>query len=95
MDLIDAAVRGDLVLLLAIIVVTLGGAVTFLFKLLLAEKTARVKRAEEQFDKQGQLFDELSENFEVAVAIARDNADVAKKASDLAQASLDELRKRT
>ena len=95
MDLIEAATSGNIVLLLAVIVLALAGAVGLLFRLLIAEKTARVKRAEEQFDKQGQLFDELSENFEVAVAIARDNADVAKKASDLAQASLDELRKRT
>ena len=95
MDFIDAATSGNIVLLLAVIVLALAGAVGLLFRLLIAEKTARVKRAEEQFDKQGQLFDELSENFEVAVAIARDNADVAKKASDLAQASLDELRKRT
>ena len=94
MDLVEAAVRGDLVLLLAIIVVTLGGAVSFLFKLLLAEKTARVKRSEDLFEQQGKLFDELSANFEVAVSVARDNADVAKRAADLAQATLDELRRR-
>lgn len=94
MDLIDAAVQRDIVLLLAVIVVILGGAVALLFKLLLAEKTARVKRAEDLFEEQGKLLDDLTEKFGVAVAVARDNADVAKKAADMAQATLDELRKR-
>ena len=95
MDIIDAAVRGDIVLLLAVIVVALAGVVGFLFKLLLAEKTARVKRSEELFESQGKLFDNLEEKFGIAVSVARDNADTAKQAADLAQASFNELRKRT
>lgn len=94
MDLIDAAVQRDIVLLLAVIVVALAGVVGFLFKLLLAEKTARVKRSEDLFEAHGRLFDSLEEKFGVAVSVARDNADVAKKAAELAQASLNELRTR-
>ena len=93
-EIVKAATSGDMVLLLALIVVALSGIVGFLFKLLLAEKTARVKRAEKQFEDQGKLFDGLASNFATAISVARDNADVAKKAADLAQASLDELRKR-
>ena len=95
MEIIDAAVQRDIVLLLAVIVVALAGVVGFLFKLLLAEKTARVKRSEEQFDEQGELFDKLEQKFGVAISVAQSNADVAKQAADLAQASLNELRKRT
>ena len=95
MEIIDAAVQRDIVLLLAVIVVALAAVVTFLFKLLLAEKTARVKRSEEQFDEQGELFDKLEQKFGVAISVAQSNADVAKQAADLAQASLNELRKRT
>lgn len=95
MDLIDAAVQRDIVLLLAVIVVALAGVVAFLFKLLISEKSARVKRSEDLFESQGKLFDRLEEKFGVAVSVAADNAEVAKKAADLAQASLDELRKRT
>ena len=94
MDLIDAAVRGDLVLLLAIIVVALAGSVTFLFKLLLSEKDARVKRSEKQFEDQGELFDRLESKFGIAISVAESNAKVAKQAADLAQATLDELRRR-
>ena len=94
MDLIDAAVRGDLVLLLAIIVVTLGGAVATLFWLLIKEKDARVKRSEKQFEDQGELFDRLESKFGIAISVAQDNAQVAKRAADLAQATLDELRRR-
>ena len=95
MEIIDAAVQRDIVLLLAVIVVALAGVVGFLFKLLLAEKTARVKRSEDLFESQGKLFDNLEAKFGVAMSVARDNADVAKQAADLAQASLNELRKRT
>lgn len=94
MDLIDAAVQRDIVLLLAVIVVFLGGAVGLLFKLLIAEKTARVKRSEEQFDEQGELFDRLEQKFGIAISVAQSNAEVAKQAADLAQASLNELRNR-
>ena len=93
-QIVKAAVSGDMVLLLAVIVVALAGVVGALFWLLIKEKDARVKRSEEQFEAQGELFDKLSENFKVAVSVAESNADVAKKAADMAQASLDELRKR-
>jgi flagellar basal body-associated protein FliL len=94
MDIIDAAVQRDIVLLLAVIVVALAGAVGFLFRLLIKEKDARVKRSEELTDKQGALFDSLEESTKQAVAVAQANAEVAAKAANLAQASLDELRKR-
>ena len=94
MDLIDAAVRGDIVLLLAVIVVTLGGAVTFLFSLIIKELRARVTRAESLTDKMVETFDGLEEATKTAVAVARDNADVAKQAAELAQNTLDELRRR-
>ena len=94
MDIIDAAVQRDIVLLLAVIVVALSGIVGFLFKLLLNEKTERVKRAEALTDRQGELFDSLEEATKSAVAVAQSNAEVAARAANLAQASLDELRKR-
>ena len=94
MDLIDATKSGEIALVLAVIVLALSAVVGFLFKLLLNEKTERVKRAEALTDKQGALFDSLEESTKSAVAIAQANAEVAAKAADLAQASLDELRKR-
>ena len=94
MDVIDAAARGDLVVLLAVIVTALAGAVTFLFRLIVKELQDRVKRAEGLTDKALESFDGLEKATSTAVAVARDNADIAKKAADLAQNSLDELRKR-
>ena len=94
MDLVDAAVQRDIVLLLAVIVVTLGGVVSVLFWLLVKEKTARVTRAESLTDRMGDLFDKLETSTSTAVAVARDNAKVAEKAADLAQQSLNELRAR-
>ena len=94
MDLIDAAVRGDIVLLLAVIVVALAGSVTFLFHLIVKELRARVSRAESLTDKMVDTFDRLEEATTTAVAVARDNAQVAVKSAELAQQSLDELRRR-
>ena len=94
MDVIDAAARGDLVVLLVVIVTALAGAVTFLFRLIIKELQDRVKRAENLTDKALESFDGLERATTTAVAVARDNADIAKKAADLAQNSLDELRKR-
>ena len=94
MDVIDAAVQRDIVLLLAIGVVTLAGVVAFLFKLLLAEKSSRVTRAEGLTDKMVEAFDGLESATQTAVAVAKDNADIARKTAELAQHSLDELRRR-
>jgi flagellar basal body-associated protein FliL len=94
-EIVKAATSGDMVLLLAAIVALLGGVVAALFWLLIKEKDARVKRSEDQFDEQGELFDKLEQKFGIAISVAQSNADVAKKAADMAQASLDELRKRT
>ena len=94
MDLIDAAVRGDLVVLLAVIVVALAGTVTFLFRLIVKEYQDRVKRAEILTDKALESFDGLEKATNTAVAVARDNAEVAKRSAELAQKSLDELRRR-
>ena len=94
MDIIDAAARGDLVVLLATIVVILGGALGFLFRLYDKEKSSRVTRAESLTDRMVDTFDKLEQATTTAVAVARDNADVAAKAADLAQKSLDELRRK-
>ena len=93
-ELIDAAARGDIVVLLAVIVVALGGSVAFLFRLIVKEYQARVTRAESLTDRMVDTFDKLEQATTTAVAVARDNADVAAKAADLAQKSLDELRRR-
>ena len=94
MDLIEAATSGNIVLLLAVIVTLLGGAVVFLFHLIVKELRARVTRAEGLTDKMVETFDGLEEATKTAVAVARDNAEVAKQSADLAQKSLDELRRR-
>ena len=94
-EIIDAAVRGDILLLLAVIVVALAGSVTFLFHLIVKELRSRVSRAESLTDKMVETFDGLEEATKTAVAVARDNAEVAKQSAELAQKSLDELRRRT
>ena len=94
MEIIDAAVRGDIVLLLAVIVVTLAGSVTFLFTLIVKELRARVARAESLTDTMVDTFDGLEEATKTAVAVARDNAEIAKQSAELAQHTLDELRRR-
>ena len=87
MDIIDAATRGDIAVLLAIGLVTLAGAVAFLFRTILKVYSERVKRAEDLTDRMVETFDSLEAATTTAVAVARDNADVAKQA-------LDELRRR-
>jgi hypothetical protein len=94
MEIIDAAVRGDIVLLLAVIVVALAGSVTFLFTLIVKELRGRVTRAESLTDKMVETFDGLEEATKTAVAVARDNAEVAKQSAELAQNTLEELRRR-
>lgn len=93
-EIVKAAVSGDIVLLLAVIVTLLGGAVVFLFTLIVKELRARVTRAEGLTDRMVETFDGLEEATKTAVAVARDNAEVAKQSADLAQKSLDELRRR-
>ena len=80
MDLIDAATKGDITVLLAVIVVILGGTVASLFWLLIKEMRERVKRAEALTDRANENFDGLEEATKTAVGIA--------------QATLDELRRR-
>ncbi|HSM16313.1 MAG TPA: hypothetical protein VK845_04855 [Gemmatimonadales bacterium] len=79
-EVIDAAVQRDIVLLLAAIVVILGTVVSVLFWLLIKEKDARVKRSEALTDLANKNFDGLEEATKTAVGIA--------------QATLDELRRR-
>lgn len=93
-DFIDASVRGDVFLILAIGIVTLATAVGFLFRTVLKVYEERVKRAEKLTDKMVETFDGLETATQTAVAVARDNADVAKQAAELAQKTLDELRRR-
>lgn len=94
MEIIDAALQRDIVLLLAVIVVALAGTVTGLFWLIVKELRARVTRAESLTDKMVETFDGLEEATKTAVAVARDNAEVAKQSAELAQNTLDELRRR-
>ena len=94
MDIVDAAARGDLVLVLAIGLTILGSVVGVLFWLLIKEMRSRVTRAESLTDRMVDTYDKLEAATTTAVAVARDNADVAKKAADLAQHSLDDLRRR-
>jgi hypothetical protein len=94
MDIIDAATKGELAVVLAIGLVALAGVVAFLFRTILKVYEERVKRAESLTDKMVETFDGLEQATQTAVAIARDNADIAKQAADLAQKSLDELRRR-
>ena len=67
MDLIDAAVQRDIVLVLAIIVVALAGAVAFLFRLIVRELKERVHRAEHLTDLANAANDKLAELFEAAL----------------------------
>lgn len=94
MDLLDAVKSGEIALVLGVIVVILAGAVAYLFKLVVDEMRNRRIRAEELTDRAMDLFDSLEESTKTAVAVARDNAEVAKASADLAQKSLDELRRR-
>lgn len=94
MDFIDASVRGDVFLILAIGITVLSGAVTFLFHLIIKELRARVTRAEGLTDKMVDTFDGLEDATKTAVAVARDNAEVAKQSAELAQRTLEELRRR-
>ena len=92
--IIDAAAKGDVAHLLAAAVVLLGGAVGFLFREVVKELRARVTRAETLTDRMVDTFDGLEAATKTAVAIAQDNAEVAKQSAELAQKSLDELRRR-
>ena len=94
MDLIEAVQSGSIALVLAVIVVALAGTVFVLFRLIVAEMRARVVRAESLTDRALDTFDGLEEATRTAVAVARDNAEVAKHSAELAQKSLDELRRR-
>jgi hypothetical protein len=67
MDLVEAAARGDMVVLLAVIVLTLAGAVTFLFRLIVKELQDRVKRAESLTDIANATNDKLAEIFRAAL----------------------------
>ena len=79
MDIIDAAAKGDIVLLLAVGVVTLSGIVGYLFKKLIDELTHRASRAEV-------LVDGMKESYDTLAA-------ATDKAADVAQAALEELRR--
>lgn len=66
-DLVDAAARGDLVLVLAIALVTLAGVIGFLFKLVVDEMRDRRKRAEQLTDTANNLNDKLADKFGAAL----------------------------
>jgi uncharacterized protein YdcH (DUF465 family) len=80
MDIVEAATRGDIVLLLAIGVVVLGGAVSFLFHLIIKELRARVDRAESLTDKANDTNDKM--------------ADAFGRLEDTTRAAVEELRRR-
>ena len=94
MDLVEAATKGDLALVLAIGIVALAGAVAFLFRTILKVYEERVKRAEKLTDKMVDTFDGLEKATSTAVAVARDNAEIAKQAADATKIALDELRRK-
>ena len=66
-EVIDAAVRGDIVLLLALVTVTLASAVGYLFRLIVRELKERVVRAEHLTDIANSANDELAKLFEAAL----------------------------
>ena len=94
MDLIDAATQGQLAMVLAIGLVTLAGAVAFLFRTIIKVYQERVDRAEKLTDKMVDTFDGLEKATNTAVAVARDNAEIAKQAADATKIALDELRRK-
>ena len=94
MDLVDAATKGDIALVLAIGLVTLAGAVAFLFRTIIKVYQERVDRAEKLTDKMVDTFDGLEKATNTAVAVARDNAEIAKQAADATKIALDELRRK-
>ena len=61
MDVIDAAARGDLVLVLAIGLVTLAGVIGYLFRLFLKVSEERRVREEKLTDKAIDAFDKLAD----------------------------------
>jgi hypothetical protein len=78
-DIVDAA-QGGVVILLATIVTILVGAVGYLFKRLIEELSGRANRAEALVDGMRHSYDTLAE--------------ATDKAADVAQAALDELRRK-
>ena len=66
-DLIEAATQRDIVLLLAVIVVALAGAVGYLFRLVVNDLKDRVKRAEHLTDLATAANDKLAALFEAAL----------------------------
>lgn len=67
MDIVDAAARGDLVLVLAIGLVTLAAVIGYLFRLFLKVSDERREREEGLTDAANQLNDRLARNFETAL----------------------------
>ena len=67
MEIVDAAVQRDIVLLLALIVVLLGGIVGFLFAMVVKELKSRVKREEGLTDTAIASFDKLAGTTEAAL----------------------------
>ena len=93
-EIVKAATSGDIMHLMAVIVTLLGGAVVFLFHVIVKELRARVTRAEGLTDKMVDTFDGLEKATNTAVAVARDNAEIAKQAADATKIALDELRRK-
>ena len=79
MDIIDAATKGELAVVLAIGLVTLAGAVAFLFRTILKVYSERVARAESLTDRMVETFDKLEESTTTAVAVARDAIDELRR----------------
>ncbi len=78
MDVIEAAASGNIALLLAAIVVILGGVVSTVAVVLFRELKARITRAELLTDAMVRAFDDLGP--------------ATKHSADVSQAALDELR---
>ena len=80
MDIVDAAQSGSITLLLAVITTMLIAAVGYLFKQLIEELRKRASRAEVLVDGMKASYDTL--------------ATATDKAADVAQAALEELRRK-
>lgn len=90
-EILDA-IRENGLALVALVLVSL--ALVAVVKAFYGELTDRRVRAETLTDKMVEAFDGLEDATKTAVAVARDNAEIARKTAELAQQSLDELRRR-
>lgn len=90
-EILDAIRENGLALVSLVIV---SGFLYVVLRAFHKELTDRRLRAETLTDRMMDAFDGLEAATQTAVAVAKDNAEVARKTAELAQQSLDELRRR-